>query len=274
MSTNAIFTDFGGALPLTPLTAPIAYATPSGDPEAACDIATNTALAGKVVLLDRGGVNCNSAVKAKQAQLAGAVAVLMTTPGDTGFPFRLTGADPTINIPVLVIAENYGGGLLKSYLTNSVAVSATIRSDRSPRIAEWDNDKGFGAVNVSGGFAVSAAGVYPLRLVAGHMGALGGAAARENLEWFSIKPDGTKILVNDTSNPDSLRTFRARTNPRPVLNTPTLSGGNVTISWANAGTLEEATAVTGPWTDSPNQNNPQSVPATGARKLYRVRQIP
>lgn len=273
MWTNVLFVGFGGALPLAPLTAPIAYATPSGNPEDACNIATNTALAGKVVLLDRGGIDCNDAVKVKQAQLAGAVAVLMTTPGDTGFPFRLGSADSTINIPVLVIAENYGAGLLKSYLTNSVAVSATIRADPSPRIAEWDSDKGFGAVNVIGGFGVPAAGVYPLRLLAGHMGAFGGAAARANLEWFSIKPDGTKILVNDTTNPDSLRTFRARSAPaQSVMNAPTFSGGNVTISWTGPGTLEEATSITGPWTDSPSQNNPQTVPATGARKFYRIRQ--
>lgn len=272
MATNILFVEFGGALPATPLTAPIAYATPSGDPEAACDIATNTALAGKIVLLDRGGVNCTSTVKAKQAQLAGAVAVLMTTPGDTGYPFRLGGTDPTINIPVLVIAENYGAGLLKSYLTNGVAVSATIRADTNPRIAEWDTDKGFGAVNVFGGFAVPAPGIYPLRLVAGHMGGTGGAVARANLEWFSVKTDETKILVNDTSNPDSLRTFRARSNPRPIMNAPTLSSGNVTISWTGVGTLEEATAITGPWSDSANQNNPQVVPATGPRKFFRIRQ--
>jgi hypothetical protein len=127
-------------------------------------------------------------------------------------------------------------------------------------------------VNVVGGFAVPTAGVYPLRLVAGHMGALGGAASRANLEWFSVKPDGTKILVNDTSNPEALPTFRARTSPIAVMNVPTRSGGNVTLSWTGVGTLEEATSVIGPWTDSANQNNPQTVPATGARKFYRLRQ--
>ncbi len=266
MSTNVLFVGFGATLPQTPLTAPIAYATPSGNPADSCAI-TSANLAGKIVLLDRGGIDCTDAVKAKQAQLAGAVAVLMTTPGDTGFPFRLGSADPTITIPVLVIAENYGAGLLKSYLTNSVAVSATIRGDPSPRIAEWDSDKGFGAVNVIGGFAVPAAGVYPLRLVAGQQ------SGRANLEWFSIKPDETKILVNDTTNPDSLRTFRARSAPQvSVMNPPTFSGGNVTISWTGPGTLEEATAITGPWANSANQNNPQSVPATGAGKFYRIRQ--
>jgi len=196
----------------------------------------------------------------------------VTTPGDTGFPFRLGGTDPTINIPVLVIAENYGAALLKSYLTNNVSVSATIRADANTRIAEWDTTKSFGSVNVTGGFAVPTAGVYPLRLVAGHKGGTTSAAMQANLEWFSVKPDGTKILVNDTSNPDALRSFRARSNPPPVLNIPTLSGGNVTISWTGAGTLKEATAVTRPWVDSPNQNNPQSVPAVGPMKFYRIQQ--
>ena len=106
-----------------------------------------------------------------------------------------------------------------------------------------------------------------MRLVAGQQ------AGRANLEWFSIKTDETKILVNDTTNPDSLRTFRARSTPATsVMNPPTFSGGNVTISWTGAGTLEEATAITGPWSNSANQNNPQSVPATGSGKFYRIRQ--
>jgi hypothetical protein len=272
MATNIIFVGFGGALPMTPLTAPIAYATPSGDPEEACTISTNTSLAGKVVLLDRGTSSCDDPTKVKQAQLAGAVAVLMTTPLDTGFPLRLGGTDPAITIPVLVVAENYGAALLKSYLTNNVAVSATIRGDTNARIAEWDSNKGFGAVNVIGGFAVPAAGVYPLRLVAGHMGALSGAAARANLEWFSVKADDTKILVNDTTNPDSLRTFRARSNPVPVVTAQKAAGGNLTISWTGTGTLEEASSITGPWGDSASQNNPQTIPPTGDKKFYRVRQ--
>lgn len=271
MWTNILFVGFGGALPMSPLTAPLVYATPSGNPDDACILATNSGLAGKIVLLDRGGANCDDPTKVKQAQLAGAAAVLVKTPGDTGFPFRLGGADPTINIPVLVIAENYGAGLLESYLTNKVAVSATIRADTNARIAEWDTTKGYGAVNVSGGFAVPTAGVYPLRLVAGHKGGTG-AASHADLEWFSIKPDGAKILVNDTSNSDALLTFRARSSPKPVMDAPTHSGGNVTISWTGSGTLEEAALVTGPWSASANQNNPQTVPATGGGKFYRIHQ--
>ena len=124
-------------------------------------------------------------------------------------------------------------------------------------------------MDVTVGFAVPAAGVYPLRLVAGQ----GSGAA--DLEWFSIKPDGTRILVNDTSKPDALLAFRARNaGAVPVLNVPTLSGANVTVSWTGVGMLEEAaTLVRGPWGASSNQNNPQTIPSAGSAKFYRIRQL-
>ena len=100
----------------------------------------------------------------------------------------------------------------------------------------------------------------------------GQEAGNANLEWFSIKPDGTRILVNDVTNPDALLAFRARTFTEPPhLNVPTLSGGLVAISWTGNGVLEETTSVTGGWGTSPGQDNPQLVPATGGSKFYRVR---
>jgi hypothetical protein len=103
-------------------------------------------------------------------------------------------------------------------------------------------------------------------LVAGHVS--GGA----DLEWFSILPDGTRVLVNDSSNTNALMAFRARkVVVKPMLNPPTLSGGLVVISWTGGGTLQEATSVNGQWQPSPSQNNPQSVQVTGNLKFYRVR---
>jgi hypothetical protein len=272
IATNITQLQFGGSLPLTPLIAPVVYATPSGNPDDSCNLATNTALAGKIALLDRGGTNCTSDVQARQAQLAGAVAVLATTPGDTGYPFRLDDINLDVTIPVLVIAEDFGGSRLKSYLTNGTPVTAMILGDASPRIAEWDGPKGFGSVDVSAGFAVPAAGVYPLRLLAGHEGSPGGAGAA-NLDWFSFKSDGTKVLVNDASDPEALKTFRARNaGAAPALNPPATAGGAVTIGWTGVGLLEEAAAVTGPWYLSPVQNNPQTLPAAGQMKFFRVRQ--
>jgi hypothetical protein len=218
------------------------------------------------VLLDRaeGGV-CDNAAKAEQAQIAGAIAVIMITPGDMGYPMRLTDANPNIRIPVLVIAENFGGADLKAELAFNPNVTARIRGDSSPRLMEWNAFKEFGAVDIITGFAVSEPGIYPFRLLSGQ----GTGAA--SLEWFSILPDGTKVLINDTSNPNALRAFRARTSvSAPVFAVPTLVGGQVRISWTGAGTLQEAPSITGPWTTAPSQTNPQNVTPTGM-KFYRIR---
>lgn len=266
IATNVTQLLFGGALPLSPLTAQVAYATPSGNPDGSCFVSTNSGLAGKIALLDRGSTNCTSADGAYQAQLAGAVAVLETTPGDIGFPFRLLDDDPRVTIPVLVIAEDFGAGTLKSFLTNHINVTATILGDPSPRITEWNGPKGFGSVDSLAGFAVSAAGLYPLRLVTGH------ATGSADLEWYSVLPDGTRILLNDSSATNALMAFRARkVTVRPVLNAPTVAGGLVTISWTGPGTLQEASSVIGTWQTSASQLNPQTVAATGALKFYRLK---
>jgi hypothetical protein len=49
-----------------------------------------------------------------------------------------------------------------------------------------------------------------------------------------------------------------------------LSGGNVTVTW-NAGMLEEATNIKGPWTSLPTATSPRTVSASGGGKYYRVR---
>jgi hypothetical protein len=267
IATNIIQLNFGGPLPLNPLSAQVIYATPSGNSDDSCNIATNTALAGKIALLDRGTTNCSSADAAFAAQQAGAVAVIETTPGDPGYPIRLTDNDPRVTIPVLNIGENFGGLTLKSFLTNNQTVTASISGDPATRLTEWNGRKDFGPVDSLIGFAVPSAGVYPFRLVAGH------TSGSADLEWFSILPDGTRMLVNDTSNTNALLAFRARTAATPTLalNPPTLSNGQITISWTGTGTLQEATSVTGPWDNSPNQTNPQTIPTTAGAKFYRIK---
>ncbi len=268
IGTNITQIQFGGGLPLIPLTAPLIYATPSGNPDDACNLATNPNLSGKIVLVDRGGETCNSAAKALQAQQAGAVAVIEITPSDPGYPFRLDDINPSVVIPVLVIAENFGGSELRTALLSGTALTATIQGDPSPRIAEWDGPKGFGAVDVTFGFAVPAAGVYPMRLVTGHDT---GAA---NLEWFAIRADGSRVLINETSQPDALLAFRERAGggEPAAFNAPVLTTGGITLSWTGAGVLEVAGTVLGPWQASAVQTNPQTVPASGAMKFYRIRQ--
>ena len=266
-ATNINQLQFGGSVPLTPLTGQVVYATPDGNPDESCSIGSRTNLQGKIVLLDRGGSGCDSAMKAAQAQAAGAIAVIEITTGDLGFPFRLTSSSTNVSIPVVTISDAFGGSVLKGYLADNTPVSVTILGDSNPRLAEWDGPKGFGAVDVTFGFNVPVAGVYPLRLVADH------AKANADLEWFTIKLDGTRILLNDTTNPDALLAFRARTVPTvSTFNVPTISGGDISLSWSGTGTLEEASVLSGPWTTSASQANPQAVPANGTQKFYRISQ--
>ena len=50
--------------------------------------------------------------------------------------------------------------------------------------------------------------------------------------------------------------------------------GSVTISWPIGGTLQEAAAVTGPWSSSSSQANPQTRAASGAARFFRVQLSP
>ena len=213
------------------------------------------------------GLCCNSAAKAAEAQAAGAIAVIMTTPGDIGFPFRVGDISAAVTIPVLVIAEEFGGKSLKTTLVGGTTVRASIGGDPATRVAEWDGPKGFGAVDVTFGFAVPEAGVYPLRLIAGQ----GGGNA--NLEWFTIQPDGTRILLNDTSNSAAVRAFRARAETAPAQSQLSLTKGatGLSLSWTGPGTLEEAN-VLGNWSTAASQTNPQTVTPSGTARFFRTRQ--
>jgi hypothetical protein len=50
------------------------------------------------------------------------------------------------------------------------------------------------------------------------------------------------------------------------------SSTNVQLNWTGTGTLEEADKVTGPWSLSNSQNNPQTLVPAGSAKFYRIRQ--
>jgi hypothetical protein len=52
---------------------------------------------------------------------------------------------------------------------------------------------------------------------------------------------------------------------------PLMSLKGLNLSWTGAGTLQQAPAVTGPWTDSGNQSNPQVIVTTNPAMFYRLR---
>jgi hypothetical protein len=60
---------------------------------------------------------------------------------------------------------------------------------------------GRGASDTQFNLAVPVAGLYPVRLLWWEGG--GGA----NVEFFSVKPDGTRVLINDSANPDAIKSY-------------------------------------------------------------------
>ena len=98
-----------------------------------------------------------------------------------------------------------------------------------------------------------------------------------NCEWFTLKADGSRVLINDVAN-GGLAAYRVRAfTPPPQFNATTISGGNVTVSWTGTGTLQQATALTGQasdWSDVSPQPTGNTLTVTGAtsgKKFYRLR---
>jgi hypothetical protein len=93
----------------------------------ACEPLPAGALAGKIALLDRG--TCTFTIKVKNAQDAGAIAVIAADNVAGSPPPGLGGADPTITIPSgrITLAD---GNALKSALSGGV-VNVTMKVDNS-----------------------------------------------------------------------------------------------------------------------------------------------
>ncbi|MEY4702636.1 MAG: hypothetical protein RIR96_533, partial [Bacteroidota bacterium] len=82
---------------------------------------TNSVL-GKIALIDRG--NCNFTVKVKNAQTAGAIAVIMVN-NVQGAPITMGGTDNTITIPAIMISIN-DGLTFKNQLGNNLNVTIGV----------------------------------------------------------------------------------------------------------------------------------------------------
>lgn len=100
-----------------------------------CTALTNpAAIAGKIALIDRGV--CTFVVKAKNAQNAGAVAVLIVNNVAPGAP-GMAGTDPTITIPVLSVSLD-DGNAIRAQLAQGVAMRLA-RQSGLPRDGSFDN---------------------------------------------------------------------------------------------------------------------------------------
>ena len=96
-----------------------------------CSPITNAAaIAGRIALVDRG--TCGFVVKVKNAQNAGAVAVIVADNAAGGPPAGLGGADPTITIPSVRITLDAGnaikGVLAAGPVDGTLTVDTTVRA--------------------------------------------------------------------------------------------------------------------------------------------------
>lgn len=120
-----------GNVPLPPLpgfTSDFVLFLDAGGTNEACTAATNAAqLNGKIAIIKRG--NCDFVVKVKNAQLAGAAAVIIYN-NDATLPNTLvgmSGADATITIPAIFVTYNQGNAIIAEMASGTV--NGTIKAD-------------------------------------------------------------------------------------------------------------------------------------------------
>ncbi|MFY0563281.1 myxosortase-dependent M36 family metallopeptidase [Archangium lansingense] len=108
-------------------------ASDGGTVNDACEPLTNAAaVSGKFVLVDR--PRCDFALKAANAQAAGAVGVIIANNVSGGASFVVTGRDSTITIPVVSVSYAMGNAL-----RDSPPASVTLVRDATDRDGALDN---------------------------------------------------------------------------------------------------------------------------------------
>jgi hypothetical protein len=112
--------EFGPPIDLTGISGDLAVVDDgSGDPTLGCNSLVNASeIAGRIAVVDRG--ECFFTVKVKNAQNAGAVAVVVVNNQETGLP-PMGGDDPTISIPSAGISRA-DGDLIKGALESRTAL--------------------------------------------------------------------------------------------------------------------------------------------------------
>lgn len=126
---------FGPAVGATTITGPLVQALDPADATGpttfdACSPLTNApAVAGKIAFADRG--TCPFVTKAKNAQNAGAIALIVDDNADNPQPIGMLGTDPTITIPSVGITKA-DGDRIKANLASGVSVSLLLDMTRPP----------------------------------------------------------------------------------------------------------------------------------------------
>ncbi|MBO6213523.1 M36 family metallopeptidase, partial [Algoriella sp.] len=129
---NVSKAPFGADLPTTPLTKDLVLVRKSetdGTEFDGCGTITNaTEITDKIAILQRGG-NCDFVTKVKNAQNAGAKAVIITN--NIAGNITITGQDSTITIPVVGLPR-IDGEKIKKELVNGTTVNASLQHKDIP----------------------------------------------------------------------------------------------------------------------------------------------
>lgn len=118
-----------------------------GSTSAGCTtpFANAAALAGNIAFIDRG--SCGFAVKAKNAQLNGAIGVVIGNNG-AGVAPGMSGADATITVPTLSVTQADGTAIKAQFATNTAVRASLVRggngSDNSVRWLVGEDSSAFG----------------------------------------------------------------------------------------------------------------------------------
>jgi hypothetical protein len=243
---------FGAVPPVTPISAPVVF------------VDSNTPLssvAGKIVAVDQALFGLSDADLVLAAQTNGAVGAIVINKPTSGFPYVMNGTPAgggTITIPALSVSGYKGD---RNLWTNA-NLTASIGASQALELGGADFGKGMSWVNFA--VTVPSPGVYPMNLIWYNGG--GGAG----IEFASYLPDGTRVLVNDPTNPNSLKAFRAVTGGTPPLTVGIArSGSSAVITYT--GTLQSSATVNGTYTDVPGATSPYTVPTGAAQaQFYRT----
>ena len=107
--------------------------------EKGCNSLTNASdIAGNIALVERR--SCNFSVKVKNAQDAGAVAVVIYS--DDENPIQMGGSDNSITIPSVLITRSAGNAIKAALLNGSVSVSLYDSSNLAASVFDSDFDNG------------------------------------------------------------------------------------------------------------------------------------
>ena len=191
-ASNNVFSQGNVAIPASPGITQDLVLFDDGTPDNsdACGAAVNgAALSGKIAVLRRG--DCTFIIKAKNAQDAGAIAVIIVN-NDAANPNQLvnmSGDDASINIPVIFVSYSVGEAIIAEMLLGNV--NANIKNEPTGFLnSDGDFDNGIIAHEYTHGIST--------RLVGGGAG-MSGSAEQPGEGWsdwtalmMQIKPGDTR----------------------------------------------------------------------------------